>query len=287
MMRHSLLTVVSLLAGLTSCTNAGPEDELALDDATEGVDDAKADSTGTYTYYFIEQDIRRCVSPYCGGMFYRLANATKTKCLDGTKQERCYAASVDWTPANLDSSGLSKLDSAPGSVLVRATIRRKDWGPDLGVFAELRVREAWGGQLAVEEHDGVLVKVELSGVRCSTTPCPFFREKKINASSRASLAELGWDVGGASDEQIGAALEQMLDPGLIISGNRYTVSGPGGTGKARTVTQFWTRATNDVCPIIDCAAPPPGCNYEGAVFEPCAEQTCGTLVCEPGSPFGM
>ena len=34
------------------------------------------------------------------------------------------------------------------------------------------------------------------------------------------------------------------------------------------------------CPIIDCAAPPDGCHYEGAVFSPCDQQTCGTLVCD-------
>lgn len=285
MMRLSFVMVSSLLAGLSACANTAPDDEFAVDDASEGTDDEKADSsTGTYTYYFIEQDIRRCVSPYCGGVFYRLANATKTTCLDGTKQEKCYAASADWTPTDLDNTGLAKLDAAPGARLVRATVRRKDWGAGLGVFAELRIREAWGGQLPVE-HDGVLVKIEPSGVRCATTPCPFFREKKVNASSRASLAELGWEAGGASDEQIGAAIEQMYGPGLIISGDRFTVHGPGGTGKGRTVTQFWTRATNDLCPIIDCAAPPPGCNYEGAVFTPCEAQTCGTLVCEPGAPF--
>jgi hypothetical protein len=34
------------------------------------------------------------------------------------------------------------------------------------------------------------------------------------------------------------------------------------------------------CPIIDCAAPPAGCHYEGAVFTPCDQQTCGSLVCD-------
>ncbi|MFN0249456.1 MAG: DUF6748 domain-containing protein [Kofleriaceae bacterium] len=279
---RSLFTL-SLLT-ITACTEAPVEDELTADDASEGLDDAKADGTGTYTYYFIEQDERRCPSPMCGGTFYRLANATKTTCIDGTKQERCYAASTDWSFTNLDDTGLAKLDAAPGSRLVRATIRKKDWGFGLGIYGELRPREVWGGQLPVE-HDGVLVKVEHSGVRCATTPCPFFRERKLNSSVRASVAELGWDASDATDEQIGAALEQMYDPGLIIAGNRFTVSGPGGKAKGRTVTQFWMRATNDQCPIIDCAAPPMGCQYEGAVFEPCGFQTCGTLVCDPGAPF--
>jgi len=271
------------VAALTGCTQ-GEVDELAVDDATEGPDDDKADGTGTYTYYFIEQDNRKCASPMCGGTFYRLANANTTKCIDGTKQERCYAASTDWSRTNLDDSGFSKLDTAHGSRLVRATIGKLDWGVDLGVFGELRPREVWGGQLPVE-HDGVLVKVEASGVKCSTTPCPFFRERKLNSSSKASLAEIGWETSGASDEQIGQAIDQMFGPGLIISGNRFTVTGPGGKAKGRSVTQFWLRATNDVCQMISCAAPPPGCHYEGFVFKPCDAQTCGQLVCGPDSPF--
>ncbi len=266
------LIASTLLAALAACTGPAVQDELAIDDATEGADD-KADATGTYTYYFVEQDIRKCVSPFCGGVFYKLANATKTKCIDGTKQERCYAASADWDRAHLDDSGLAKADAAKGSKLVRATIAKKDWGFGLGVFGELRPTEVWPGQLEVE-HDGVLVKVEDNGIRC-ITPCSSLREKKLNASTKADIAELGFAESGATDDQIAQAFEHMLTTGLIISGDRYKVSG----AKARGVTQFWLRATNDVCPIIDCAAPPEGCHYEGAVSAPCDQQTCGHLSC--------
>ncbi len=273
------LIASSLLAALAACADPGIEDDLAVDDASEG-DSAKADAGGTYTYYFIEQDSRKCASPFCGGIFYKLANASKTKCVDGTKQERCYAASTDWDRAGLDDSGFAKVNEGKGSTLVRATIGKRDWGSDLGVFGELRPSEIWPGQLDVL-HDGVLVKVEDTGVRCLSAPCPSLREKKLNASSRADLAELGFEGSGATDEQIGQAFDQMHSTGLIISGDRYKVTGPAGSAKARTVTQFWLRATNEICPIIDCAAPPPGCNYEGAVFTPCSQQTCGQLVCAP------
>lgn len=266
-----------LLAALAACADPAIEDDLAVDDATEG--DDKADAAGTYTYYFIEQDIRKCASPMCGGTFYRLANAGKTKCIDGTKQELCYAASTDWERTGLDDSGFEKINAGKGSTLVRATIGKRDWGSGLGVFGELRPTEVWPGQLDAV-HDGVLVKVEDTGVRCLSAPCPSLREKKLNASSKAELAELGFEGSGAGDEQIAQALDQMHATGLIISGDRYKVTGPAGSAKARTVTQFWLRATNELCPIIDCAAPPPGCNYEGAVFTPCAQQTCGQLVCE-------
>ena len=51
------------------------------------------------------------------------------------------------------------------------------------------------------------------------------------------------------------------------------------------MTQLWLRAENEQCAIIDCAAPPEGCHYEGMQFTPCDQQTCGTLVCTDPSPF--
>lgn len=278
MTSRSLLSA-AILASLVACTDPSIPDELSADDASAAADD-KADAGGTYTYYFIEHDLRRCASPFCGGTYYRLANASKTTCIDGTKRERCYAASAAWDRTGLDETGFEKVNASKGSTLVRATIGKVNWGSGLGVFAELRPTEVWPGQLAVE-HDGVVVKVEDTGVRCISWPCPSLREKKLNASSKAELAEIGLADSGATDEQIGEALDQMHTTGLLIAGDRYRVSGPAGSAKARTVTQFWLRATNDACSVIDCAAPPANCHYEGAVTTPCAQQSCGHLVCVP------
>lgn len=272
-----LLLLVPCSAIVVGCSEP-IADELAIDDAVDA-DDSKADANGTYTYYFVEQDMRKCISPICGGVYYRLANAGSTRCLDGTKQERCYAASLDWVRSDLDESGMAKINAGVGELLVRAIVRRRDWGADFGLWPELRPAEAWPGQLPVV-HDGVLVKIEDTGVLCKTYPCASFRERKLNSSLRADLGDLGWDESGATDEQIGEALDQMHSTGLIISGDRFRVTGPAGSAKARSVTQFWLRATNESCPVIDCAAPPPGCHYEGMISSPCDQQTCGSLVCE-------
>jgi hypothetical protein len=277
----TLLTLALATPLATSCTDDTVDDELAIDDALEG-DDSKADGSGTHTFYFVEQDMRKCASPMCGGMFYRLANAETTRCIDGTRQARCYAANVDWQLAGLDESGMAKVGAGPGSLLLRARIRSRNW-QGIGTFAELRPTEAWTGQLPYDE-DGVVVKVTDTGVRCATFPCASLVERKLNSSLHATLGELGWFWSGATEEEIGRALDEMHTHGLIVSGYRYWVSGPGGTAKARWLTQFWLRATNDQCPIIDCAAPPPGCHYEGMVSTPCDQQTCGTLVCG-GDPF--
>lgn len=271
-----VLSRISFALALTiplvaACTDESSDDEFAGEsDVSEG-DAGKADQVGSvYTYYFVSQDFRRCVSPYCGGAFYRLANATKTTCSDGTKQERCYAASEDWESLGLGDVGMTKVSDAMnglgGEILVRATISKRDWGNGLGKFAHLKAKEAWipqGPNAAT--GDGPLAKVADSGVRCITFPCPSVNEKKLNSSAAASLAELGWHEANATDDQISTALDKMHTDGLIISGARYTVSGPGGSGKARTVTQWWLRATDEV---VAKTCTPSGCSGEVCSDQP-------------------
>jgi hypothetical protein len=237
---------------LTACTNQ-VDDELDVDDASEG-DASKADvSGGTYTYYFVKPDLRRCASPYCGGVFYQLANAETTKCFDGKKAEWCYAAGQDTARLGLSEVGVGKYIEALNTtafgdssrVLVRALIGSKDWGSGLGSFANLRPTEAWIG-VGPGPAAGPLAKIEDSGVRCIAAPCPSLRERKLNSSVRADIADLGWDKSGVTDEKIGEALDRMHTDGLIVSGYRYTVHGPAGDAKARSVTQAYLRVTDAV-----------------------------------------
>ncbi len=277
---------------LTACTDQ-VDDELDVDDATEG-DAAKADAPGsTYTYYFVKPDLRRCAAPMCGGMFYRLANADTTRCLDGKLAEQCYAASTDWSRIGLGEVGMAKVTEAlnknafgPGtSLLVRAVVGTKDWGNGLGKFANLRPSEAWIAQGA-NEAAGVVAKIEDSGVRCFAAPCPSLRERKLNSTVKVDIASLGWDKSGASDDAIGVALDKMHTDGLIVSGYRTTVSGPAGQAKARTVTQFWLRATDEVtaktCHVGGCSGQI--CSEDEGVISTCEwreEYACySTATCE-------
>ena len=237
---------------LTACTDQ-IDDELDVADASEG-DASKADAAGgTYTYYFVKPDLKRCAAPFCGGVYYQLANAETTKCFDGKKAEWCYAAGQNTSRLGLGEVGTTKYITALNNgafgegtqVLVRATIASKDWGASLGRFAELRPTEAWIGQTS-NEAAGPLAKIEDSGVRCITAPCPSLRERKLNSSVKVDIADLSWDKSGATDEQIGEALDKMHTDGLIVAGFRTTVRGPGGEAKARSVTQFYLRATDEV-----------------------------------------
>ncbi|HEY5944235.1 MAG TPA: DUF6748 domain-containing protein [Kofleriaceae bacterium] len=263
---------------LTACTDQ-VDDELDTNDATEG-DASKADAPGsTYTYYFVKPDIRRCASPVCGGVFYRLANADTTRCIDGKKAEQCYAASADWSRLGLGETGMAKVNDAlyadsfgqGTTLLVRAVVGTKDWGNGLGSFANLRPSEAWIAQ-GPNDAAGPLAKIEDSGVRCITAPCPSLREKKLNSAIVQDIADLGWDKSGANDRLIGTALDQMHTTGLIVSGYRYTVHGPAGDAKARSVTQFWLRAVDSVAEKT--------CYVGGCSGQVCSEDQGVITTCE-------
>lgn len=233
---------------LTACLESTSTDELDTDDAAVG-DESKADAPGgTYTYYFVKADLRRCASPYCGGVFYRLANATKTVCIDGKKADVCYATTADYGALGLGEAPMGKLSEqmAFKEVLMRATIGSKKFPGIKQSFAKLNAKEAW---LAQGPNDvtgaGPLMKIEDSGVRCITYPCPSFREKKLNSAVTQNIADLQWNESGAGDELISTALDKMHTDGLIVSGYRTTVTGPGGEGKARSVNQFWFKLTNE------------------------------------------
>lgn len=236
------LLAATATATATGCTSEF-EDELATEDTTE-LSDEKADAAGTYTYYLVTPDYRRCAFPFCGGYWVERVNRTTTRCGDGTYAAQCYVAEADWSKLGLSPATVEAVTGAVhqgGGLLVRATVGTRSY--EVGRLGLLKPSEAWYA-LGPDQPDGVFVKIEHTGVRCSAAPCPFFRERKLNGSGTASLAELGWDASGADDDAISKGLDGAIEPGLIIAGDRYTVTGPAGRGKARTVTQFYVRAVD-------------------------------------------
>lgn len=272
-MTSRFLFAIALVAPLAAaCTDSTTtQDEFAVDDVVD-VDDSKADvGGGTYTYYTLERDMRRCASPFCGGYWAKRVNASTTKCVDNKYADRCYVASADFARLGLGDAAVDRIQGAASDLggqklLVRGTIAKVTL--PAGKFGEFRPTEAWIGQ-GPNGPDGVFAKVEETGVRCITTPCPFFREKKLNSSLTASLAEIGWDASGASEDAIGNAITQIFVNDLIISGDRYTVTGPGGTGKARTATQFYTR-------VVDAKT----CFVGGCSGQICSDQEGAISTCE-------
>lgn len=289
MLRFASFCLLGALAA--ACTDAATEDEFAVENTTE-IDESKADLGGTYTYYTVTPDYRRCASPWCGGYWVERVNRSTTKCHDGVFAERCYVAEIDWTKLELADDTIARVrDAIHGpSVVVRGTVAAKSFGPEIGRLGQFRATEAWLGQ-GPHAPSGPMVKVDEIGTRCIASPCPTFREKKLNDSATASLAELGWEHAGVDDEQIGDAINEIFEHELLLAGDRFTVTGPAGRGKARTVTQFYKRARDEQrCHVGGCSGQV--CSDDPGIITTCEwrpEYACyADATCErqPGGACG-
>lgn len=285
-----LMASTCLVASLAAAGCASDTDDDFATLETPGADDGKADLGGTYTYYTVQPDLRRCASPMCGGYWVSRVNSSSTRCHDGSYKASCYVAVADWSRLGLDTAALERVTGAihGKGLLVRATIGTKTL--PAGRFGEVRATEAWLAQ-GPGPAVGPFAIVEETGVRCFTTPCNSFRERKLNGSATAALAELGWQDANIDDELVGRAIGELFAHDLIITGERYTVRGPGGSAKARTVTQLYFRARNQkscyvggcsgqVCSdrqgvITTCEWRPEYACYADAVCERQADGSCG------------
>jgi hypothetical protein len=120
------LSVLSVLA-LASLPGCASSDDVSVDGATELGESASELAANPNTGYFVvtRQDMRKCASPMCGGVFVKRANQALTRCADGTMQAECYTYGLELgalgLPANAADTFRSDFNAKHG--VVRATVR--------------------------------------------------------------------------------------------------------------------------------------------------------------------
>jgi hypothetical protein len=242
-MLRSLTAVMALSIVGGACAAPDVQDELAVD-SPDGAGDGKADGAadGAYTYFEIKADLRKCLAPVCGGFFLDRLNRTTTVCVNGSSSASCYVPALDWSEAGLSAGLQSKLVDATNNLaggtraIVRGRFASKTY-PGHGNLGRFVVTEAW-----VAESDtvaeGVFAKLVPSGIVCITAPCPSLKEKGLNGSNSANIAEVDWSYANLTDKQIeGFTTEMFSDHGTIIAGSRYY----DGHAKGRTATAAYHR----------------------------------------------
>jgi hypothetical protein len=255
-------------AGLValSLTSACANDDTVVE-TSDSIDvGGKADAFDSQsTYYAFARDTRRCVSPLCGGYWVAKVNADGTVCADGRKAAECYVAELD-----LADSGLTEIPGDQG--LLRGKLGKKGFGT-FGKLGTFSATELWTAGAALTPSEGFIalpagdfVKVTLSGVRCKTTPCPFFSEIKLNSGKQKNLAELDLESVGLDEKAYEAAQTALTSEGLIVAAKHTNVVGPGGSMVGRKASQTYVRAT---APVAECFKT--GCS--GTV---CADETVFT-----------
>jgi hypothetical protein len=279
--RAMRLTLAALpLLALTiapACSSPEP-DELAGEADPDGVTDGKGDSPdGAYTYFEISADLRECVYPVCGGYFLDRLNASQTTCHDGSRAAACYTPELDWSESGLTDDAQDQLRVAASRstddgvyAIVRGRFAKGTVSADLGRFV---VTEAWVAE-GEGVSDGVFAKVTQNGVRCIAAPCPSLTERALNASRRADIAEVDFGAGDLSDASISNLLDDTAQPGgIIVSGDRFTVSVSGRTGKGRTATNAYRNLANVNAGAGDCY-------IGGCAGQVCSDQQGVITTCE-------
>lgn len=179
-------------------------------------------------YYTFRPDLRKCISPLCGGIFVKAVNRKLTRCADGSLQAECYVASLN-NKKNFDISS---------AALLRGGIKPKIYEGfgNLGVF---ELKAAFSPATAAA-GEGRFVGLENNAILCITTPCFSVDQYLLNRNKFRVISGIDLEAVGASEEILNKALALMADGGILIaSGVNKPVEEVAGTGVTFVADQFY------------------------------------------------
>ncbi len=185
---------VSLL-GLAACGQAYED----IDPPAELTDRSASDEgLPTETYYTATRDMRKCVSPICGGWYLHAVNRNRTTCADGTtvrSSRGCYVSEIDFGGTELAEGGL-----------VHGEFVKKEYA-DFGTWDTLVVDAIYNPLFDLPHAFFSRYNlVRDNGIRCFTSPCPSTDIAKLNTP-------YVWNDSFTFDEleAFGGDLDQALD----------------------------------------------------------------------------
>jgi len=201
---------------------------------------AAVNAAANAAYYSIRPDLRKCVSPLCGGVFVQRVNQVSTRCADGSRQRECYAAAVDLSALGLREEQAAAVQSRirSGTVLLKGRLENQEF-PDFGRLGRFVAAEVWAAATDAAPS-GNFFRLNDKGLVCITDPCLSFREAKLNSRRRRDLAGVDLIPVGAGDADLSAALAQKRQAaGILAAGAHRRVSGPAGRALAFVASQFY------------------------------------------------
>lgn len=255
--------VAAAFAALTLSGGAGPHlvrgdlKELDVVDASasESVSPLPDPIDANSTFYRVRRDLRRCISPLCGGYFVARVNTPSTRCGDGRFRRECYVAGIDW-------NGLAESELVRGKIVAKRYER-------FGNLGELRVNESWKS-LGANEPAGTFYRVRDRGVRCVAFPCPTHHEAKLNSSLSRNIGGVSLTGAGLGDSDSSTVIAAMTGPdGVIVAGRDTPVTGPGGRSFELKATQVYVRSKPD----SSSGGP------DKSSMKPCIKTGCSNQVC--------
>ncbi len=190
-----------------------PTSAVADDDSLQAV------APDASTYFQIERDYRKCVSPLCGGYWVSALNVLGLRCADGNEGIKCYVAEIDWTATGLDDRQISELEAViddGDEVILKGALDAEEF-KGFGVLGVLDARTAW---TSVQDHSTVIdhFRVEDLGFVCVAAPCFNMRAHLVNTIKRADFSDLDLSGVAATPDELALADEARRDGTLLIPG---------------------------------------------------------------------
>jgi uncharacterized protein DUF6748 len=180
---------------------------------------ARTPPVGT-AMFLVEQDARLCPSPRCGGYWTALANGVRTRCGDGVRRVRCYAADA------VDRNGRRLATSIPGGALVRGALEA---GVPIAGTRLDRVR-AWAmyPPAGTASTGGGYYRVRDTGIRCVRAPCFSYRATSVNASTFVKTSAIDLEASAASPRDVARAQAALRTGDGLYARGTFAPSPDGG-----------------------------------------------------------
>jgi hypothetical protein len=164
----------------------------------------------------------------CGGYWVALANAARTRCADGIRRPRCYAARAF-------AAGGVAMGDIPEEWLVRGSldVGRDDLGELVvsGVYAPAGKPKLGGGFYRVFDNE----------IRCVRAPCFSTTAIRVNGSTRTTVSDVDLAASGANPAVIRRAEAALATlAGLYVRGR--IAKSPGG-GRVLRALRLYIRVS--------------------------------------------
>jgi hypothetical protein len=211
------LGFVAIAASLVGCAPAHEEETDAVSEDTQDLS-----SSPLSTYYVARRDLRKCVSPLCGGYFVSRVNFATTRCADGSNAAACYVTDLDLSKLGLSDATVQKIEDGVGTndgeaaYVFRGTMSTKSHG-SFGKLGYFKATEAWAGP-ELAPTVGTFYKLSDAQIRCITVPCPNIRERKLNSTAQPkNIAEIDLSGAPGTSKEKAHATQAIFDGAELIA----------------------------------------------------------------------
>ncbi|MDO9105554.1 MAG: hypothetical protein Q7U57_11395 [Methylovulum sp.] len=179
-------------------------------------------------FYTFRPDLRKCVSPLCGGIFVKEVNRKQTRCADGSLQQECYVATV------INKQAFDITEAA----LVQGKLLPKNY-PGFGNLGEFVLTSA-ARSVTDKTVTWRFVGLENNGIVCITTPCFSVDEYSLNSVKIKEISEIDLESVGANKEDLQQAQDIIAGGGVLLAaGINEQVQQQTGLGVKFVAEQFY------------------------------------------------